>query len=153
NPPGGAVVLRTAACGICSGDLMPWYLAKKVGTVFGHEPVGYAIHSDVQHIHAGDLVFVHHHAPCNECAECRRGAYVHCPTWKASKLHPGGMAELIGVPEDIARNDCFAVNDLTPEQALFIEPLACCVKALLVRARPKTQSPIAILEPLAGLRV
>lgn len=134
--PAGAVVLRTALCGICSGDLMPWYLAKKVGTVFGHEPVGHAVSSDVPHVQVGDLVFVHHHAPCKECDECRRGAFVHCPTWKASRLDPGGMAERIGVPLPIARHDCFAVNDLTPEQALFIEPLGCCVKALN-RANPR----------------
>src|SRR5881396_2012292 len=39
----GEILLRTAACGICSGDLMPWYLAKKVGTVLGHEPAGRAV--------------------------------------------------------------------------------------------------------------
>jgi L-iditol 2-dehydrogenase len=63
------------------------------------------------------------------CEECNRGAHVHCPAWKVSKLDPGGMAEYIRVTADIVSNDSFAVNDLTPEQALFIEPLACCVKA------------------------
>src|SRR3954454_16290033 len=89
----GALVLQTAACGICSGDLMPWYLAKKVGTVFGHEPVGYAVEVglSVGHIRLGDLVFVHHHAPCGKCSECQRGAAVHCPTWRSSRLDPGGM--------------------------------------------------------------
>jgi L-iditol 2-dehydrogenase len=40
------------------------------------------------------------------------------------------MAEWIRVPGGIVQNDAFTVNNLTPEQALFIEPLACCVKAL-----------------------
>jgi L-iditol 2-dehydrogenase len=40
------------------------------------------------------------------------------------------MAEVIRVPAEIVRADAFAVNDLTAEQAVFIEPLACCVKAL-----------------------
>jgi L-iditol 2-dehydrogenase len=127
----GEILLRTAACGICSGDLMPWYLARKVGTVLGHEPAGHAalVGPAVEHVRPGDLVFVHHHAPCLTCEECNRGAHVHCPAWKASKLDPGGMAEYIRVPGDIVQNDCFAVNDLTPEVALFIEPLGCCVKA------------------------
>src|SRR5438552_3821386 len=62
----GEILLRTAACGICSGDLMPWYLAKKVGSVLGHEVVGWAVEvgRDVSHIRVGDLVFAHHHAPC-----------------------------------------------------------------------------------------
>ncbi len=128
----GEILLRTAACGICSGDLMPWYLEKKVGTVLGHEVVGraVAVGPEVSHIRAGDLVFVHHHAPCRECDACRRKNYVHCPTWRASKLDPGGMAEYIRVPAVNVNNDCFAVNDLSAEQAVFIEPLGCSVKAV-----------------------
>jgi L-iditol 2-dehydrogenase len=127
----GDVLLRTAACGICSGDLMPWYLAKKVGTVLGHEVVGWAaeVGTAVNHIRRGDLIFTHHHAPCLDCPECARGAFVHCRTWKSSHLDPGGMAEWVRVPAVNARNDSFAVNDLTVEQALFVEPLGCCVKA------------------------
>lgn len=127
----GEILVRTLACGICSGDLMPWYLAKKVGTVLGHEPVGRVMEvgSEVKHLRPGDLVFVHHHAPCLDCGDCRRGAHVHCATWKRSALDPGGMAEWIRVPAEIVRADAFAVNDLPAEQALFIEPLGCCVKA------------------------
>ncbi len=126
------VLVRTVACGICSGDLMPWYLQKKVGTVLGHEVAGWAVEVGpaVQHIRPGDLVFFHHHAPCLHCTECERGAFVHCPTWKRSKIDPGGMAEWVRVPAENVRADAFAVNDLTPEQAVFIEPLGCSVKAL-----------------------
>ena len=60
-----------------------------------------------------------------------RGDHVHCPTWKRSHIDPGGMAEWIRVPAVNVRSDTFAVNDLHPEQAVFIEPLACSVKALL----------------------
>lgn len=128
----GEVVVRTVACGICSGDLMPWYLARKVGTVLGHEPVGVAVEvgGAVRHIRTNDLVFIHHHAPCLRCEECERGAHVHCATWKRTALDPGGMVEYIRVGAEIVSADAFAVNDLHPEQALFIEPLACCVKAL-----------------------
>jgi L-iditol 2-dehydrogenase len=135
--PRADLLLRTEACGICSGDLMPWYLAKKVGTVFGHEPVGRAIEvgPGIDGIQPGDRVFVHHHAPCLACPACQRGDSVHCPTWKRTRLDPGGMAEFIGVERLMANHDAFAVNDLSAEQALFIEPLACCAKAF-ARARP-----------------
>lgn len=128
----GEVLVRTAVSGICSGDLMPWYLKKKVGTVLGHEVVGWAVEVGraVRHVQPGDLVFLHHHAPCLACPECARGAHVHCRTWRDSRLDPGGMAEYIRVPAVNARNDTFAVNDLTPEQAVFIEPLGCSIKAL-----------------------
>lgn len=126
------ILLRTAACGICSGDLMPWYLAKKVGTVLGHEVVGWAaeVGRRVEHVKPGDLVFVHHHAPCLSCPDCARGAFVHCRTWRSSRLDPGGMAEWIRIPAANVQGDTFAVNDLSVERAVFIEPLGCCVKAL-----------------------
>jgi L-iditol 2-dehydrogenase len=128
----GDVVVRTAACGICSGDLMSWYLAKKVGTVLGHEVVGWAeqVGANVAHVRPGDLVFLHHHAPCLLCSECHREAFVHCRTWRSSQLDPGGMAEWVRVPAANVHGDTFAVNDLTVEQAVFIEPLGCSVKAL-----------------------
>lgn len=37
--PGNALI-KTHACGICSGDVMPWYIEKKAPVVIGHEPAG-----------------------------------------------------------------------------------------------------------------
>ena len=34
------LLIRSIACGICSGDIMPWYLKRKAPLVLGHEPVG-----------------------------------------------------------------------------------------------------------------
>ncbi len=149
----GEIILRTAVCGICSGDLMPWYLGKKVGTVLGHEPAGWAVDvgRDVRHVKPGDLVFAHHHAPCLECGDCARGAFVHCRTWKATGLDPGGMAEYIRVPAEVVRHDCFAVNDLTPEQALFIEPLGCSVKALTRLPKLERQTGVVVGCGVMGL--
>ena len=36
----GEALVRTAACGICSGDVVAWYIRRKAPLVFGHEPVG-----------------------------------------------------------------------------------------------------------------
>ena len=129
----GELLLRTAACGICSGDLMEWYLRRKINTVLGHEVVGYAqeVGAGLEHIKPGQLVFVHHHAPCMGCRYCRAGDAVHCATWRKSKLDPGGMAEYIRVPTANAQGDSFAIDDLTPEAGALIEPLACSVKACL----------------------
>ena len=54
------LLLKTAACGICSGDLMEWYLRRKINTVLGHEVVGYAeqVGAGIAHIKQGQLVFV-----------------------------------------------------------------------------------------------
>ncbi len=126
------LLIRTAPSGICSGDLMEWYLERKVDTVLGHEVVGYAeeVGRAVEHVKPGQLVFVHHHAPCMDCRYCRAGDPVQCATWRQSHLDPGGMAEFIRVPAENARSDTFPIDDLTPEVGIFIEPLACSVKAL-----------------------
>ena len=89
------ILVRASACGICSGDIMPWYIRRKAPLVLGHEPVGVVeeIGAAVRGFSAGDRVFVHHHAPCFNCAACRRGEYVQCATWRATNIEPGGMAE------------------------------------------------------------
>lgn len=128
----GDLILRTEAAGICSGDLMEWYLAKKVGTVFGHEFAGevVAVGAAVPDIRPGQRVFAHHHAPCGVCRFCRAGAPVQCATWKKSHVDPGGMAEFVRIPQENVLGDCFAIDDLSAEAGVFIEPLACSVKAL-----------------------
>jgi len=39
-PGAGEILVRTRVCGICTGDLMGWYMKRKAPLVFGHEPVG-----------------------------------------------------------------------------------------------------------------
>ena len=83
-------LVRTKVCGICSGDVMPWYIEKKAPLVPGHEPAGEIVETGccVTSFKAGDRVFVHHHAPCFSCRHCKRGDYVQCETWKDSKIIP-----------------------------------------------------------------
>lgn len=127
-PPGGLVV-RTEASGLCSGELMAWYMDQKAPHVLGHEVAGIIEESDDPRFPVGERVFVHHHAPCGTCELCRRGATVHCPTWKRTRLDPGGMAETFAVSAENL-NDSFPVSDLDARDAALIEPLACVVKAI-----------------------
>ena len=126
-------LIRTKACGVCSGDIMPWYIEKKAPLVPGHEPAGEIVEigSGVTSFKTGERVFVHHHAPCFNCRHCRRGDYVQCITWKNSKIIPGGISEYICVPRINLENDTLRLHDdLTYEDATLIEPTACVVKAL-----------------------
>lgn len=127
-PPGGLLV-ATEACGLCSGELMDWYMDRKVPHVLGHEVCGRVLESQDPRFVVGDRVFPHHHAPCMACRFCLRADYVHCPTWKSSKLDPGGMAERFAVPAENL-TDTHIVNDLRPVDAALIEPLACVMKCL-----------------------
>ena len=68
------VLIKTKACGICTGDVMKWYIEKKAPLVPGHEPSGEIIETgkNVSYFEVGDRVFLHHHAPCFLCNFCRR---------------------------------------------------------------------------------
>lgn len=130
-------LLKTKACGICSGDVMPWYIEKKAPLVIGHEPSGEIVElgsSLVTHhssLSVGDRVFTHHHAPCFTCRFCRRGDYVQCETWKSTRIIPGGVSEYILIPQTNLENDTLTLPDnLSFENGALIEPAACVVKAL-----------------------
>lgn len=126
------ILVRTAACGICSGDIMPWYLRRKAPLVMGHEPVGVIeeIGSAVRGFQVGQRVFVHHHAPCFQCPACRRGEYVQCPTWRASRIVPGGMAEYFTAGAVNQRDTLPLPDSVGDLDAVLIEPGACVVKSL-----------------------
>lgn len=134
------VLIKTRACGICSGDVMPWYIEKKAPLVLGHEPAGEIVQLGKElsvfslqplAFKIGDRVFVHHHAPCMNCRYCLRGDYVQCETWRNSKIIPGGISEFIVIPEINLRNDTLLLPDtISFEDATLIEPTACVVKSL-----------------------
>lgn len=127
----GEILVRTQASGICSGDVMGWYIKKKAPLVLGHEPSG-IVESvcGTTEFAPGDRVFVHHHAPCFECRACARGDFVQCATWRASRIEPGGIAEYFRVPAGNQR-DTLRLPDAVPfEDAALTEPLACVVKSL-----------------------
>jgi L-iditol 2-dehydrogenase len=130
-------LIRAEACGICSGDVMPWYIEKKAPLVLGHEPVGQlvelgsSIKSGELQFSVGARLFVHHHAPCLICAHCKRGDYVQCETWRRTTLVPGGISEYILVPEINLRHDTLPLPpQITSNDGALTEPAACVVKSL-----------------------
>lgn len=133
-------LIKTKACGICSGDAMPWYIEKKAPLVLGHEPageiveLGVALHNYNTPFSIGDRVFVHHHAPClntASCKYCKRGDYVQCSLWRNTKIIPGGISEYILIPEINLRNDTLILpENVSYEDGTLIEPTACVVKSL-----------------------
>lgn len=126
------MLVRVRACGICSGDIMPWYIRRKAPVVLGHEPVGVVeeIGAAVREFRPGDRVFVHHHAPCFVCPACRRGEYVQCATWRATNIKPGGMAEYFLVSSANQRDTLRLPKDVHDIDGVLVEPAACVVKSL-----------------------
>jgi L-iditol 2-dehydrogenase len=133
----GDVLVRTAASGICTGDVLPWYIRRKAPLVLGHEPAGTIaaiddapVDASGNPLRAGDRVFVHHHAACGNCAACARGDAVQCDAWRAGRIDPGAMAEYFRVPSGNLRDTLRLPDDVAFTDAALIEPLACVVKSL-----------------------
>lgn len=132
QPGPGEALVRVRVCGICAGDVTPWYIRKKCPIVVGHEPAGdiVALGDGVREFAVGDRVFIHHHAPCNDCHHCRRGFPSMCPTWRATNLQPGGLAEYCLVPATNLAHDTLKLPpELSYEHGALIEPIACVVRA------------------------
>ena len=130
----GDVLLRLKGCGLCGSDLAKIGDPRtRVPVVLGHEVVGEvaAIGAGVAECAIGDRVVAAHHVPCGACHYCRRGSESMCLAFKASNLDPGGFAEYVRVPRANVRHAMFRVpRHVSDEAASFVEPLACCLRAV-----------------------
>lgn len=140
------LLVRTLACGICTGEIMPWYMRRKAPLVPGHEPVGVIeeVGGRLDRFRPGDRVFVHHHAPCLACPACRRGEHVQCATWRATQLVPGGLAEYFLVKPENQRDTLKLPDSVSDLDGVLVEPAACVVKSLR-RAALKPGESILVL--------
>jgi len=158
----GEVLMQIHTCGICGTDL------KKIHTgshsaprVFGHEMSGTvaAVGEGVTDFAVGDRVMAYHHIPCGKCFYCRKQTFAQCETYKkvgcTAGFEPagGGFAEYIRVMDWIVQRGLVKIpNDVSFEQAAFIEPVNTCYKAInLLDLKPDEtvlvigQGPIGIL--------
>ncbi|MBI5706090.1 MAG: alcohol dehydrogenase catalytic domain-containing protein [Armatimonadetes bacterium] len=143
EPAQGGLVVETEASGLCSGELMDWYMEGKIPHVLGHEVAGKVLWSDDERFPVGCRIAPHHHAPCLKCAFCRRGRYVHCDTWKRTRLIPGGMAERFLVRGENLE-DAHRVDDLDPRDAALMEPVGCVAKSIR-RAGLEAEDEVAVI--------
>ena len=146
--PEGGLLVQTEACGLCSGELMSWYMDKKIPHVIGHEVTGVVLESKDVRFPVGSHIFPHHHAPCGKCEYCQSGRSVHCKQWRETKLLPGGMAERFAVPLGNL-TDTILVNPLRAIDAALIEPMACVMKS--IRTAGPAENPAVIGLGVMGL--
>ncbi len=126
-------LVKVHTCGICSGDVTPWYIKKKCPIVVGHEPCGEIValgEKADSRFTVGDRVFIHHHPPCHNCRHCERGFYSMCSTWRSSQLDPGGISQYVRIAKVNLEHDTLILpSDIDSTQGALIEPIACVVKA------------------------
>lgn len=136
----GEVLVRVAACGICGTDI------KKIEhgfvaapQIFGHEVSGtvVAIGAGVTRWKLGDRVMSFHHIPCGECFYCQRRLHSQCALYKKTGLtagfdpNGGGFAQYVKAMPWVAQRGMLAIPDeISFEEASFIEPVNTCIKAV-----------------------
>jgi len=136
----GEVLIRVAACGICGTDI------KKIEhgfvaapQIFGHEVSGtvVAVGAGVTQWKIGDRVISFHHIPCGACFYCDRRLYSQCTVYKTAGLtagfdpNGGGFAQYVKAMPWVAQRGMVAIpNDITFEEATFVEPVNTCIKAV-----------------------
>lgn len=128
----GEMLVKVLASGICGSDVLEWYRMKKAPLVLGHEITGEIVDmgEGVALYKRGDPVFVSHHVPCNTCYYCLNGHHTACDTLHTTNYDPGGFAEFIRVPAiNVDRGVFVLPAGLSYEEGVFIEPLACVVRA------------------------
>lgn len=135
------VLVQVQVVGLCQSDIKKIkYPLYEPPRIFGHETAGTiaAVGSEVQKWQAGDRVVVLHHIPCMHCAYCLNENFSMCDVYKnittTAGFSPsgGGFAEYVKVPGHIVRNGGLMIipDDVTFEQASFVEPTNCCLKAV-----------------------
>lgn len=150
----GEILVRAIASGVCGSDVMEWYRIKKAPRVLGHEMTGevVAVGEGVGQYRIGDRVFVSHHIPCNTCRYCLSGNHTVCETLHTTNFDPGGFAEYIRVPAlNVDRGTFLLPDDMTYEQGVFIEPLACVVRAQRLAKLQPGQTILVLGSGIAGL--
>jgi len=134
------ILLRVHTCGVCGTDLKKIELGLVAPPrIFGHEISGTVVKtgSKVNRFQVGDRVTVHHHVPCRKCFYCSKKLFSQCETYRrtgtTAGFEPagGGFAEYVRVMDWIVAEGTVKIpDDVSFEEASFLEPLNTCLKAL-----------------------
>ena len=128
----GAIV-KVLGCGLCGSDIVK-FLHNSEQKVLGHEVVGEIVDIRPRFLSKfkiGDKVVLGHHVPCMKCDYCENKNYSMCRQFKETNIFPGGFAEYIYVSPKHLKNTVFKVpENLDDMEISFMEPLACCIRAV-----------------------
>lgn len=150
----GEILVKVIASGICGSDVMEWYRLPKAPLVLGHEISGEvaALGEGVKGLQIGDRIFVSHHVPCNTCRYCLAGHHSVCDTLRTTNFDPGGFAEYVRVPAvNVERGVYKLPPEVSYDEGVFIEPLACVVRGQRFAAVGPGKSVLLLGSGIAGV--
>ena len=135
------VLVQVQVVGLCQSDIKKIrYPLYEPPRIYGHETAGIiaTVGEDVTGWQVGQRVVVMHHIPCMRCSYCLNDNFSMCEVYKnittTAGFTPsgGGFAQYVKVPGHIVRNGgLIPIPDkISFEQASFVEPTNCCLKAV-----------------------
>ena len=136
--PGGGLLMKVIACGLCGSDLrtlrsghrkvtLPW--------IIGHEICGTVIQTGEHYqgrFKEGDMLAVGPIVYCGQCDFCINGQYEYCENYREiAQVWPGGFADYVAIPEEAVRLGTIwpVPEGLDPAFAGISEPISSCVNA------------------------
>ncbi len=126
------VLIKVKSCGVCRTDMHIYngQFISKFPLIPGHEFAGEVaeIGEDVTAFKIGDRVCADNTEVCGHCYFCKRGEDLFCENFVSLGVNTaGGFAEYVAVRHD----KVFALpENVTYEQATFVEPTACAVHGM-----------------------
>jgi L-iditol 2-dehydrogenase len=129
----GELVVRLVLCGICGTDVSKVFGHYPKPQKLGHEVVGVVedVGEGVTGFTKGQRVALAHHAPDTASHFSQRGSETMDPAFKRSNIDPGGFSDFIRVPPFLVGQTVIPIPNAVPDdRAVFMEPMACCIRAL-----------------------
>lgn len=134
------LLIRIHSCGVCGTDLKKIELGLVAPPrIFGHEMAGTVVRAgrSVTKFAPGTRVAAYHHVPCRHCFYCRKKLFSQCGHYRltgtTAGFEPagGGFAAYVRIMDWIAEEGTISIPDnVSFEEATFLEPLNTCLKAL-----------------------
>ncbi|MFZ3107119.1 MAG: alcohol dehydrogenase catalytic domain-containing protein [Candidatus Hydromicrobium sp.] len=128
------MLIEMVYTGLCGSDIVKIFdPAVKKPAVFGHEVVGRVVEAgkNVTRFKSGDVVVAAHHIPCYRCHYCLHGSHSMCRHFKETNIYPGSFSQYIRLSKEHIRYTTFKIPpDSNLLEALFTEPLACCIRTV-----------------------
>jgi L-iditol 2-dehydrogenase len=157
----GEVLFRVAACGICGTDIKKIHLGFLAPPqILGHELAGTVVKvgAGVKRFKPGDRVVSFHHIPCGTCFYCEQKLFSQCAGYKKVGLtagfdpNGGGFAEYVrAMPWIVERGMIKLPDDVTFEEATFVEPVNTCLKAVRKARVAKGETVLVIGQGPIGM--
>jgi L-iditol 2-dehydrogenase len=135
KPSEGEVLIKIKVALTCGTDLKAFLRGHPMISmpgVFGHEFSGIIdeVGKGVKGFKPGDEVMAVHSAPCLKCIYCKKELYNLCEKIMDTKVL-GAFSEYLLLPSHIVRQNLFhKPQNITFEEAAFLEPLSCVVHSM-----------------------